>query len=757
MLIPLYIRKLLTFTKMAIIGKIREKSGLLVTMVGLGLFLFIIPVNDLLQQFSGGANSTLGVFNNSDIDANDWKYYQKENISRRNLRMNNLNSGGNGSLTSDDEDQLKVTTWNQMISDTIYYFELDEIGLNVSADELNQGLLNGENPLPSSLKDLFVKNGLYNKDSFNIWKTNRIINQPDNPESKRELKNNIEDPLKNERKIYKYGAMLKNGIISTIQEAKKAANEDEISANIKYIFINYENINDSLINLTEDEKNAFYKIHSNEKIWEQRQSLVSYDYTILNFKPSNVDIANYTKRMETLKEDFKSSKNDSLFVANYAETPMMIQSPYGPRPSGNFTGQPYKGGKFSSIIDEKIKNGNQNDVIGPFVNGDKIQLVKIYETGDEEQAKVRHILINSKEGDINDGKNKKLADSILYAIRRDSSKFSSLVTKYSDDPGSVANGGIYSWFPKGQMVPEFEDFSFNKRVGSSGVVRTTYGFHIIQVLGKRTGSFKKIAIVDETIQVSKTTQNEFYDSIALAFYYKADSTDFNTAADEYGFEVKSSGYVPLIYPNRRTSGLYGPADLNRNMNIARWAFNNDIGDLLEPEYISNNQLVLAVIKEKINAYDKSYENLKTLMEPMMKNHLKARFYQNEYDSIIESIKSIDSISKILSKNIETKSVNYSDLNIGNNTQTLAEPKVLAYIFSMENNNISPIIEGKKGVYVLQKISTNNNSIVNENSINQKVDSKQKEIKTQIEQGYYPALYNSYEVRDDRAKNMIMSN
>ena len=64
---------------MAIIGKIREKSGLLVTMVGLGLFLFIIPVNDLLQQFSGGANSTLGLFNNSDIDANDWKYYNKEN------------------------------------------------------------------------------------------------------------------------------------------------------------------------------------------------------------------------------------------------------------------------------------------------------------------------------------------------------------------------------------------------------------------------------------------------------------------------------------------------------------------------------------------------------------------------------------------------------------------------------------------------------------------------------------------------------
>jgi len=742
---------------MAIIGKIREKSGLLVTMVGLGLFLFIIPVNDLLNQFSGGANSTLGLFNNSEIDANDWKYYFKENRTRNNLRMNNMNSGGNGSLTSADEDQLKVTTWNQMISDTIYHFELEKVGLSVSAEELNQGLLNGENPLPSSLKELFVKDGLYNKDSFNIWKTNRIINLPDNPESKRDLKNNIEDPLKNERRINKYGAMLQNGVFTTVQEAKKFANEDKISANIKYVFVSYDNINDTLISLDEQKRQEYYNEHSNEKVWEQRQNLVSYDYSILTFKPSASDIRNYTERMESLKEDFQSSKNDSLFVANYAETPMMVQSPYGPRPSGNFTGQPYKGGKFSSFIDEKIKNSSKGDIIGPFVNGDKIQLVKIYETGDEEQAKVRHILINSKEGDVDDDKNKRLADSILYAVRRDSSKFSSLVSKYSDDPGSVANGGVYSWFPKGQMVPEFEEFSFSKRIGKSGVVRTTYGFHIIQVLGRKTGSFKKIAVVDETIQVSKTTQNEYYDSVALAFYYKADSTDFTTAADEYGFEVKSSGYVPLIYPNRRTSGLYGPADLNRNMNIARWAFNSNSGDLLEPEYISNNQLVLAVVKEKIVADVTSYKNLNTLMEPLMKNHLKAIYYQKTFANKISSLKTIDSVSKILTSNVESKFVKYSDVNIGNNSQEVAEPKVMAYIFSLDANEMSPIIEGKKGVYVIQAESQNNNSVVEERSISTKAESKQKEIRTQIEQGYYPALYNSYKVRDDRAKNMILSN
>ena len=742
---------------MAIIGKIREKSGLLVTMVGLGLFLFIIPVNDLLQQFSGNGNSTLGLFDNSEIDANDWKYFNRENITRNNLRINNLNSGGNGSLTSDEEDQIKVNSWNQMISDTIYYFELNKVGINVSAEELNQGLLNGENPLPSSLQKMFVTNGLYNKDSFNIWKTNRIINLPDNPESKRDLKNNIEDPLKNERRISKYTSMIKSGVLGTIQEAKRLTNEEKITASIEYIFINYDELDDSLIDLNQEEKKKFYAEHSNEKIWLQKQPLVSYDYSVITFNPSSADKANYTSRMELLKEDFKSSKNDSLFVANYAETPIMIPSQYGPRPSGNYSNQPYKGGKFSSFIDSKINNANKGDIIGPFVSGDKIQIVKIFETGEEEQSKVRHILINSKEGDINDAKNKKLADSILFAIRRDSSKFSSLVSKYSDDPGSVSNGGVYSWFPKGQMVPEFEEFSFNKKIGSSGVVRTNYGLHVIQVLGRKIGTFKKIAVVDETIQVSKATQNQFYDSAALAFYYKADSNDFSIAADELGYVVKSSGYVPLIYPNRRTAGLYGPNELNRNLNVSRWAFNSDIGGLLEPEYISNNQLVLAVLKEKVKAYDNSFENIVSLMIPAMKNNLKAKYYISKYSNEILNINSLDSISKILDKETESKFIKYSDVNIGNNNQEIAEPKVMAQIFSLTQNEISPIIEGKKGIYIVKSQSVINQPTVDENSIIEKSNLLQKEIRNQIEQDYYPALYNAYNVRDERARNMIINN
>ena len=118
---------------------------------------------------------------------------------------------------------------------------------------------------------------------------------------------------------------------------------------------------------------------------------------------------------------------------------------------------------------------------------------------------------------------------------------------------------------------------------------------------------------------------------------------------------------------------------------------------------------------------------------------------------------MDVISEITGKIVQTKFVKYSDVNIGNNSQELAEPKVMANIFSLDSEEISTIIEGKKGLYIVQCQKINNENRVDENTVIEKAQSEEKEIRTLIEQGYYPALYNSYKVRDDRAKNMILNN
>jgi parvulin-like peptidyl-prolyl isomerase len=99
-----------------------------------------------------------------------------------------------------------------------------------------------------------------------------------------------------------------------------------------------------------------------------------------------------------------------------------------------------------------------------------------------EEVQARHILVSFN--NRTEEQAKKLIDDIAKNATVDN--FAELAKKYSDDPGSAANGGELGWFGKGQMVPEFENASFSTPVGNiSKPVRTQFGYHIILVEGKR--------------------------------------------------------------------------------------------------------------------------------------------------------------------------------------------------------------------------------------------------------------------------------
>ena len=97
-----------------------------------------------------------------------------------------------------------------------------------------------------------------------------------------------------------------------------------------------------------------------------------------------------------------------------------------------------------------------------------------------ERVKVRHILLKV-DATNPDAQVKPKAEALLKQIQG-GGDFAALAKANSQDPGSGAQGGELGYIVKGQTVPEFEKSAFTLGVGqTSGLVKTTYGYHILQV------------------------------------------------------------------------------------------------------------------------------------------------------------------------------------------------------------------------------------------------------------------------------------
>ena len=121
------------------------------------------------------------------------------------------------------------------------------------------------------------------------------------------------------------------------------------------------------------------------------------------------------------------------------------------------------------------------------------------EKSDERYVDVRHILICPEGGTTaEDGTTvysdeewaaaEKKANEVMnewLAKHPDEDGFAVMAETYTQDPGSATNGGLYEDVYVGQMVPEFEAWCFDesRQYGDYGIVRTTYGYHIMYFVG----------------------------------------------------------------------------------------------------------------------------------------------------------------------------------------------------------------------------------------------------------------------------------
>ena len=193
-----------------------------------------------------------------------------------------------------------------------------------------------------------------------------------------------------------------------------------------------------------------------------------------------------------------------------------------------------------------------------------------------EQAKVSHILIKTPlpgpDGKVDEkgvADAQKRAEDLLKQLKA-GAKFEDLAKKYSEDPGSAKEGGSLGWIGKGRTVPEFEKVAFSEPKGQiSGLVKSSYGFHIIRVDDRQDAHMKTFDEVKAEIEpiVKQQKTQEMAQKQAEDLLQQAKAQGLDAAAAAKGVPVTTSDFfshndvVPGLGPAQQLmDAVFGAAE-----------------------------------------------------------------------------------------------------------------------------------------------------------------------------------------------------
>ena len=165
--------------------------------------------------------------------------------------------------------------------------------------------------------------------------------------------------------------------------------------------------------------------------------------------------------------------------------------------------------------------------------------------------------------------------------------FEELAERFSDDPGSAAQGGNLGWAKRGQFVPEFEAAAYKLDLNEiSPIIESQFGFHIIQLMERRGNRIRlrHILVKPEIVESDNIRVTNMLDSIKQLI--EIDSLSFDAGVLTYSKEDVQSYNNGGRILNPQTGDTYFPvADLDPDIYFSIDTM--EVGDLSPPlEYLT---------------------------------------------------------------------------------------------------------------------------------------------------------------------------
>ena len=174
---------------------------------------------------------------------------------------------------------------------------------------------------------------------------------------------------------------------------------------------------------------------------------------------------------------------------------------------------------------------------------------RITEYTTPEQVRASHILLKTEGKD--EAAVRAQAEEVLKKAKA-GADFAALAKQYSQDESNAPNGGDLDYFGRGRMVPEFDAVAFAMEPGQiSDLVKTTFGFHIIKLVEKKTGSTRSLEEVRPQLQDQLSIERAQTQASTLASSLRTRITkasDLDAVAKDQGFSVQESDWFARDEP-----------------------------------------------------------------------------------------------------------------------------------------------------------------------------------------------------------------
>lgn len=706
---------------MAAIGQIRKQSGLLIALIGMAMLLFLL--SDLFSNgtsFFTQEEQSVGTIAGEEISLQDFEIRVQTTIDEQ---------FGVEGANEEARQRIRERIWQEMIRERILNTELEKLGIGVSDEELLDQVKNVQ---PNSV--------LYQY--FTDPNTGQIVEQFRDPQtgalnSQRVLQaiqnllnsENAKDWLPIEKAIEqdviinKYTTLLTKGLLANSVEAAQIGKEKVSAVSFNYVLKEYASISDEEGTPSEEELKAYFKEHMNEERFKVERETRSLKIAYVAVEPTPEDIAAISAELEEIKKAFVSDSNDTAFVGENADS----------RPQqliGYFTEK-----DLNVAIKDTVIKAEKGSVFGPYAENGRMIIAKLSNIKMEpDSVKASHILINIQDGDTAKIAAAKVKLDSLKNVAIKNKNFAALAEEFSEDFGSASKGGDLDWFTRGRMVAPFEKVCFEGKTGDMTIVETQFGVHLINITDQSAAKPKYLlSLVDRLIEPSKATTDEAYNKASNYALSVSKASEMETN-QELNIAVEIMNNIQL------GERVLGPVQDARE--IIRWAYDAEEGSVSTP-FETERFFVIAGLTSINEKGIMDFEQAKDLIFMEAMNKKKAEVIKSK----LGNPSNLNDAAKALE--VEIRSANGVNFAQGALPGGLGrEMKVLGTAMALEEGGLSNIIEGNRGVYVLQLTSKGAAGEVDLATIKREESAN---MASRVNAGVLQALQKAAGVDDRRAK------